>query len=204
LWEFSSTALATASHLTALANFQLAEARRATLEVVELLGHATATETVEVLQGVVLETPESKEFIDSLLEIVHSPEFAQEVKQSDMIGGGAMEQVFGGWGGLPTADSSSESQSESEEEGHMEVDLNSPPRETIPPQPVPSSSRIRLPALMPAASVHSLCSQASFQAGSAAASSSSNVDSLASGVSKGSKKRSKPSSFPFFSHFNLH
>ncbi len=194
LYNVAYSALATASHLTVLVDHQMAEARRTMFEVVELLGQASATESMEALEGVVLDTPESKEFIDSLIEIIQSPDFAGKIADTDMVSAAAMEQSFGSWESLPSDATDSEPGDNPEDAARMEIDLNSPPRE-FPPQPVASSSRSRLPALMPAASFRSLRSQASAQGGSAAPSSSSNVDSPQSGVSMG-KKRSK-----FFYYF---
>ena len=167
----------------------MAEARCAMFEVVELLGQASATESMEALEGVVLDTPESKEFIDSLIKIIQSPDFTGKVADTDMVSSASMEQFFGTWEGLPSDASDSEPEDKPEDAARMEIDLNSPLRE-FPPQPVASSSRSRLPMLMPAASFRSLRSQTSGQGGSAAPSSSSNVDSPQSGVSMG-KKRSK-------------
>ncbi len=131
---------------------------------------------MEALEGVVLDTPESKEFIDSLIEIIQSPDFAGKIADTDMVSSAVLASDSG-------------PEDKPEDAAWMEINLNLLPQE-FPPQPVASSSRSRLPALMPAASFHSLRSQTSGQGGSASPSSSSNVDSPQSGVSMG-KKRSK-------------
>ena len=76
-------------------------------KVVELLGQASATESMEALEGVVLDTPESKEFIDSLIEIIQSPDFARKVADTDMVSAAAMGQFFA-FEGLPSDTSDSE------------------------------------------------------------------------------------------------
>ncbi len=65
-------ALATSSHLEVVANFQLEEAHRAAFEVLEIIGHSTATEPWAALEGTLFDSPESQECVDSLIEFINS------------------------------------------------------------------------------------------------------------------------------------
>ena len=187
LWNQATLSLATYNQLAIVANSQLSEARRATLELLDLVGYAGATEPYEGL-GSAMTTMEGREFVYSLLAMVSASDLPD-----DMAMAALSAPSFGVFEDLPQGGSSSEEEEEEEDDGDqgipIEIDRNSPPRELTPPPPVASSSRA--PALMPVASYRSLRSHGSGQISSAAHSSSSNVDSPRSAVSKGSKKRSK-------------
>jgi hypothetical protein len=195
LWEQATLSLATYNQVAIVANSQISEARHATLEILDLVGYAAATEPFLGLAGS-MTTLEGREFLYSLIALVLASDLPDEITEvaRSMLSFGFFED-------LPQDESPSEEEEDDDEEGNdggdqgilIEIDLNSPPRELFPPQPAASSSCT--PVLMPAASFRSLRSQAS----SVAHSSSSNVDSPHSAVSKGSKKHSKS----FFLYFLL-
>jgi hypothetical protein len=184
-----------------LANSQLEDARHTAFEVLEIVGHASATRPWTALDGILLDSPKAQELMDSLIEFINASSMEDRIKEDHVYSLGGLQQAFPDFEGLPSVSDSEEEQEEEEEsdeeeviklpEIQMDVDVVSPPRKLLPP-PLTSPSRQRLPALSTSISTRSLRSQKSVQASSV---SSSGVGSAQSGISSSSKKRSK---FNFF------
>jgi hypothetical protein len=194
LWEQATSSLATYNQLAIIANTQLTMACHACFKLLDLVGHTGAVEPWEGL-GAAMVASWGHDFVMSLIAMTISAELPGKLVVAALSEGS--DHSFTAWEPLHKGEYSSEEEEDNgkEEDNNedpgipIDVDLNLPLRESVPPPSVASSSRA--PALMPAASLHSLCSQASAQFSSAAHSSSSNVDSPLSAVSQGSKKCSK-------------
>lgn len=183
-----------------LANSQLEEARRTAFEVLEIVGHASATQPWTALEGILLDSPKAQELMDSLIEFVNTSDLEDRLEEGRVYSAHGLQEAFPDFEGLPSASGSEEEQEEEEGSGEeeaiklpeiqMDVDVISPPRKLLPP-PLTSSSRQPLPALSPSISTRSLRSQKSLPVSSVSGSGQ-------SGISSSSKKRSK-SYFSLFS-----
>jgi hypothetical protein len=188
--------LATASQLQVLANAQLEDARRTAFEVLKIVGHASVTQPWTALDGILLDSTQARELMDSLIEFINTSDLEDCLQEGQVYSSRGLQQAFTDFEGLPSASGSEEEQEEEEEseeeaiklpEIQMDVDVVSPPRRLLPPR-LTSSSR-QPPALSPSICMRSLRSHKSLPLSSV--SSSGVGGSAQSGISPSSKKRSK-------------
>lgn len=173
-------------------------------DILDIIGHASATQPWTALEGILLDSPQAQEVMDSLIEFVNSSSLADRLQEGRVYSARGLQQAFPDFEGLPSASGSEEEQEEEEEEEgtitlpeiRMDVDAVSPPRKLLPP-PLRPTSRQPLPELSPSTSTRSLRSHQSLPLSSAP---SSGVGSAQSGISSSSKKRSKF----YFSLFSSH
>ena len=102
--------LATYNQLAIVANSQISEARRATVEILNLIGYANAMEPFMGLASS-MTTVEGRELIYSLLALVDALDLPDE-----MIVESLSEPAFGAFEDLPQGGSSSGEEEEEEED----------------------------------------------------------------------------------------
>jgi hypothetical protein len=154
LWDVATTAASTASHLTIIANLQYREARRAALEIISELSDRLSTEPWEHLEDVVLDSPESRDFVGSLIEFVRQPEFTDRMWRDHQYSHDTIQQTFGLMDDPPTShESVSGADDQSNDEGHI---LDAQGRMDVdPPLPGPSRQQHH-PAIAASPSIRSL------------------------------------------------
>lgn len=124
------------------------------MEIISELGDRLSTEPWERLEDVVLDSPESRDFVGSLIEFVRQPQFTDRMWKDHQYSHDTIQQTFGLMDDPPTShESVSGVDNQSNDEGHisdaqgrMDVD---------PPLPGPSRQQYH-PAIAASPSIQSL------------------------------------------------
>jgi hypothetical protein len=118
-------------------------------EVLKIVGHASVTQPWTALDGILLDSTQARELMDSLIEFINASDLEDRLQEGQVYSARGLQQAFQDFEGLPSASGSEEEQEEEEEseeeaiklpEIQMDVDVVSPPRR-FPPPPLTSSSR---------------------------------------------------------------